>query len=47
MTTQQVDNTIRITVPDNEDYIGETIQVILTDTNGLYKPFTLEVEVVA
>ncbi len=45
VSTQQVDNTIKITVPDNEDYIGETIQVILTDTNGLYKPFTLEVEV--
>lgn len=45
VTTQQVDNTIKITVPDNEDYIGETIQVILTDTNGLYKPFTFEVEV--
>ena len=45
VTTQQADNTIKITVPDNEDYIGETIQVILTDTNGLYKPFTLEVEV--
>ena len=43
--TQQVDNTIKITVPDNEDYIGEMIQVILTDTNGLYKPFTFEVEV--
>ena len=47
VTTQQVDNTIKITVPDNEDYIGEMIQVILTDTNGLYKPFTFEVEVVA
>lgn len=43
--TQQVDNTIKITVPDNEDYIGDTIQVILTDTNGLYKPFTFDVEV--
>ena len=43
--TQQVDNTIKITVPDNEDYIGEMIQVILTDTNGLYKPFIFEVEV--
>lgn len=43
--TQQVDNIIKITVPDNEDYIGETIQVILTDTNGLYKPFTFDVEV--
>ena len=47
VTTQQADNTIKITVPDNEDYIGETMQVILTDTNGLYKPFTFEVEVVA
>ena len=46
VTTQQVDNTIIITVPDNEDYIGETIRVILTDTNGLYKPFTFEAEVV-
>lgn len=45
VSTQQVDNTIKITVPDNEDYIGEMIQVILTDTNGLYKPFTFEVEV--
>ena len=45
VSTQEVDNTIKITVPDNEDYIGETIQVILTDTNGLYKPFTFEVEV--
>ena len=47
VTTQKSDNTIKITVPDNEDYIGETIQVILIDTNGLYKPFTFEVEVVA
>lgn len=47
VTTQQVDSTIRITAPDSEDYIGETIQVILTDTNGLYEPFTFEVEVVA
>ena len=47
VTTQLIDNTIKITVPDNEDYIGETIQVILTDTNGLYKPFIFEVEVVA
>lgn len=47
ISTQEVDNTIKITVPDNEDCIGEMIQVILTDTNGLYKPFTLEVEVTA
>ena len=47
VSTQEVDNTIKITVPDNEDYIGETIQVILSDTNDLYKPFTFEVEVVA
>lgn len=47
ISTQQVDNTIKITVPDNEDYIGEIIQVILTDINGLYKPFTFEVEVSA
>ncbi len=45
VTAQQVDNAIKITVPDNEDYIGETIQVILADTNGLYRPFIFEVEV--
>lgn len=45
--TQQIDNTIKITVPDNEDYIGEIIEVILSDTNDLYKPFTLKVEVTA
>jgi hypothetical protein len=45
VSTQEVENTIKITVPNNEDYIGETIQLILTDTNGLYKPFTFDVEV--
>jgi len=45
--TQQINNTITITVPQNEDYIGELIQLVLCDANNLYNSFSLEVEVVA
>lgn len=45
--TEQVDNTIKITVSNNEDYIGETFQIILSDSEDLYNPYTFEVEVVA
>lgn len=45
ITSEIIDNKLKIVVNDNEDFIGSVVTLTLQDNDGVYEPCSMEVEV--